>query len=523
MARGFLRVYLYVVWLTLLDFAGGAVAFALATALSLDGPLAGSYRPPQNQVGQSVIFAVVALIIAAVIGGPHYWLARRDMRSDPAHGGGGVRSFFLNYTLLGYGLTAIFASASTVSSFAYRSGNYWGGAAYPFAFAVVALVLFVLLELEHRRAVPNPGAPIVFRRLHLYAAPLIVVLFGLGMWATAVNATGNAVAIANKLASSCQDYGYSGPCLSAALNPVFNWGAVVVLALGVALYGLLARADGPSRIRATFHLIAVGYGAGLVAYGLGRLAELGTLAAQGQSVGLLDIIAPEYQFKPQTLAPLTYGLLVGGAFVWWLLREVPQAHMARPSVAAALYAVGAAVLAVSFWIGVGVLAYCTLRQVGGDSPQPGDWATGVGDIVGGVVWIPLALLLRLRARAEDAISGTVIARRLFVILNLAGGTITGAVGLAVMLYAIGTAQFGAQLQGWENIARGGAAALLVGATLALIYGWNARREHSFAAGIKPPSPATPDEVDAILDDLLAGRLARDAAAARLRQMVVAQR
>lgn len=71
----------------------------LNTVLSLT-PLKGLYTsvPAWQEIIQSVVFAVLAWVIAGALAGLHYWLIRRDIRHDAAAGTSVIRSFFLNIT-----------------------------------------------------------------------------------------------------------------------------------------------------------------------------------------------------------------------------------------------------------------------------------------------------------------------------------------------------------------------------------------------------------------------------------------
>ncbi len=96
MARNLYRFYLYVVFVAMLIFATVGLEIFLQVLFSLTG-LRGSYStlPTSATVTQTGVFFGVSWFIAALVGGLHYWLIRRDMRSDPAAGGSNaIRSFF---------------------------------------------------------------------------------------------------------------------------------------------------------------------------------------------------------------------------------------------------------------------------------------------------------------------------------------------------------------------------------------------------------------------------------------------
>ena len=88
MARNLYRFYLYAVFLAMLIFAAVATGMLLQPLLSLT-PLRGTYGgvAAGATLVQAAVFAGVSWLIAGVLGGLHYWLIRRDMRSDPAAGG----------------------------------------------------------------------------------------------------------------------------------------------------------------------------------------------------------------------------------------------------------------------------------------------------------------------------------------------------------------------------------------------------------------------------------------------------
>jgi FtsH-binding integral membrane protein len=112
-------------------------------------------------------------VITGVLGGLHYWLIRRDIQRDPAAGTSAIRSFFLNITeavgiafavpLIGF---LVFGSLSSSAD---------ANVASPLAFALPALAVTVLLELERRRTKVNSGAALAFQRLHFYGVQIILL------------------------------------------------------------------------------------------------------------------------------------------------------------------------------------------------------------------------------------------------------------------------------------------------------------------------------------------------------------
>ena len=145
------------------------------------------------------------------------------------------------------------------------------------------------------------------------------------------------------------------------------------------------------------------------------------------------------------------------------------------------------IFAVAVWWGAGRLIYSILEWVMGDSAVAlaGNWASALALMIAGLAYLPLALHLRRTTQAE-----TSAPRRGFVLALLAGGIITGAVGLTITLYTLGTSLLGAPLNDWQQTVRGGLAALVVGLILAITYGLIALQERSIGALFKRLRAAT---------------------------------
>jgi hypothetical protein len=124
---------------------------------------------------------------------------------------------------------------------------------------------------------------------------------------------------------------------------------------------------------------------------------------------------------------------------------------------------------------------------------------------------------------------------------LAGGVVTGAVGLAVALYAWGTALLGAPLTDWEQTARVGASALVVGVLITGVYGAIALRGRfieplvaSISAATSAPSTSAPpttapsrvaadsgglvEAIEQTLDDYASQEMSREQAAQRILEL-----
>lgn len=541
MARQLYRVYLYVVSIALLIFGAVSVGVLLATLLSYTS-LRGSFRsaPESNELVQRLVFAIVAWLIAVLLGGLHYRLIRRDMTSHPAAASGGIRSFFLNMTEGLAALVAVSAVSNAFNALASRdpSGGVQDTTAL-FSMGIAALLVALMLEIERRRSVPAAGTPTVFQRLHLFGVPLIVLLMTAFMvWDSAMRTTVAAVLLRARVyspldPSACAPFPSAkgsviqGPC--ALPDVTFLWLAVLVMGGALALYATLARGDTRSLIRTVAHLGSAAFGLLFVLIGLDRGIELLLRAIFGATVGWGDIAHPwnaPYDF----ISPLTFGLLVCAAYGLWLRAERAYSPLGVEGTTRTMEAVAAAMLAVPFWWGIGRVLDTSFQWLGlgagAGRTVPEQWAASLALLLTGLAYIPLAIRLFLQGESAGA------PRRGFILALLAGGVVTGAAGLAVTLYTVVTAALNVPLNNWQQVARSGTAALVVGVALAAIYGWIAMREHTIeplfahreAAAPTSTQPATgaTDTIEQVLDAYAAHTLSRNEATERIRDLTHAR-
>ncbi len=117
-----------------------------------------------------------------------------------------------------------------------------------------------------------------------------------------------------------------------------------------------------------------------------------------------------------------------------------------------------------------------------------------------------------------------------------------AIGGAFALYAVISNALGSPLDNWQHLARAGASAVAVGLIILAVYFVLANREKLFVrtgksaavvAGMPEPASAEAQTlpvsmapprftIEAVLDELLSGKLSRDEAAARIREITVAR-
>lgn len=519
MTRNLYRIYLYIVGLLSLIFAAAGAFMLLSRLLALTA-LAGVYtiHPTREEIVQGIVFAVVSWVIAGALGGLHYWLIRRDMRGDPTAGGSAIRAFFLNLAEALAAVIAMIAGVSALSGLGSSEASQFY-AAGPVAMAIVVFAVFVLLELERRRTRAAPGLATTFQRLHLYGVPLVfVVFFGINVLPEAVRAT--IAAILNNTGqyvacSAATKFGAGGPCyLAVQLGPL--WGAVLLVAAGWIGYALAVREDAHSSLRQVLHLAGFAFGAIMTVVGIEGAVELGFRALLAIPVQWSDIVT-SYNF----VGPLIFGVVVALSYGLWLRAEAHGLPMGAVTAGQTAEAIVAGILAAPLWWGLGSLLRNATESLvaGGSQPSTGDWAMAYALAVTGIAYVALDLDLRRRS-IQTANTGP---RRGFVLALLAAGSLTGAVGAVVALYAIGTNLLGAPLSNWQEVARTGAVALVVGAVIAGIYVWQALREHFFQAAPKQPEtpPAAPAElasVESVLDAYAAGALKRDDATRRIHEM-----
>lgn len=551
MARQLYRVYLYVVSIALLILVAVGLAILLNT-LFASTSLRGSYRaaPGQREIVQSVVFAITAWIIAAALGALHLRLIRRDLAEFPDAARGGVRAFFLNFTAAIGTIVAVVAGAGAFSSLANDNQGFMSGdSAGPFALAIAAALVVVALELEQRRYPPTSGAATIFRRLHLFGIPLVLlVITTLTFWNEAVRTSLASVLISTNTYSpldpnACNASQFypgpiDGPC--GLTHAGFLWLATLVPIAVIALYAYTARDDRHSLIRMVTHIGSFALGVGALLFGLVLGLELLLRAIFGVSVTWRDVAHPwaaAYDF----ISPLTIGLLIVVAYGLWLRAERADLPAGAQITSLVTEAVTAVLFAAAFWWGVGRVAYTLFQWMGGSGERFAEsWAGAIALAAAGIVYIPLGVHLRIVTRQ----SGRNAPRRGFILALLAGGIITGAVGLTMTLYALGTSLLGAPLTDWQQTVQAGLSALLVGVILVVSYGWIALQERSLGSLFKrlreatsiPPAAApaqaavsretvTADvtaEIERILADFEAHRISLPEASARLRALVEAR-
>lgn len=537
MGRQLYRVYLYGVSIALLIFGAVALALLLNTLLAFT-PLRGTYRPipGQNELVQGLVFTVVAWVIVGVLGGVHYRLIRKDIARDPTAATGAVRAFFVNIPEGLATLIAVFTIGSGFSALAYQDPNSTPDTATPFAIGIAALLVAALLELERRRSAPGHGAAIAMQRLHLYGVPaLILVVTALTSWESTVRATLGSlllrVNVYNPLdPSACSPTGPEvniiGPCTLPDAR--FLWLSGLVSAGAIGIYALFVRGDVHSIIRTVLHLGSFTFGLLYVLIGAVRAFELLLRGAFGMSIGWGDIVGL-YSAQYDFVSPLTFGVLVALVYGLWLRAEAARLPLGAVGTTRTLEAITAILFAVPFWWGVGRLLNTAFEWLGFGASSatqfPAEWAGALALVITGLVYVALTIQL-LRMGVEGGAP-----RGAHILALLAGGVVTGAAGLAVALYTVVTAALSVPVTNWQQVARAGTSALIVGVVMAGIYGWIALREHTVeslfvrhpATPTKAVTPAGMPEaaegtIEQVLDAYATHSISRSEASERIREL-----
>jgi hypothetical protein len=297
-------------------------------------------------------------------------------------------------------------------------------------------------------------------------------------------------------------------------------------------YGYFTRNDSISLLRRILHFASFAFGVGFVLYGVSLAIELGFLALFGVSLPASEILSG-YNFT----AFITFGLLVTAVYTLWLRIAARKEPAALGWATAFLVgeAIITALFAGAFWWGVALVLLNAFESLAGIQPGPRGWSPALALIITGLAYIPLDFYLHRRYKLDAAIASD--PRRGFVFALIGGGILSAAIGGAVALYSLGTYLLGSPFENWQQVARSGASAFVVGILILGIYLWTARREHLFSGLIKRPAPAEeaplivepvaaqpapvaiPPTIDEVLDDLLAGKITRDEAAKRIQDIM----
>jgi hypothetical protein len=476
MLRGLYRFYLYAVFIAMLVFAATGMIQLLTTLFQH------IFKEPYNtpttaSLVQAIVYGIVSLVVAALFGGLHYWLIRRDMRDDPLAGNSAARSFFLNAVELIILPSAVGSGAATISAIGQPN---FGGISGNLAFAITFFGLWILLELERRRSQASSGAAVVFQRLHLYGTQLILLSMFTFYWLRTVGELADSIIFGGAGSSAiCNgNIGCQGPTAGILVADAASLLWVVLFWIG---YGWLSRGDTASMLRRVFHLISFGIGIIAVLVGIYRGAALIMLSIFKVPVAAQSISGPFAEYD--VISSLSLGLIVTAVYALWLRDAAMKQPIEKVSIFLTGLAIAAALPGAAFWFGGGYVLLNILELVNPSRTglTAGNWAIAIAYVVAGIAYIPLGLLLRQRSAKLASLAP----QRGFTFTLLGGGILAAAIGGATALYAYGTAALGSPVDNWLYVAHLGIAAFAVGAVIAGIYLWTSIRSGFFSRTKQP--------------------------------------
>lgn len=520
MTRNLYRFYLYSVFVAMLIFAAVGLGVFLQALFSLTG-LRGQYEgvPASAVVTQAGVFFGVSWFIAALIGGLHYWLIRRDMRNDPATGGGNaIRSFFLNVTELIAAPVAVGTGASIIGQFGQNFNVTYG-----LAVTLAALALVGALEWERKRGSASTPVGLFFQRFSVYGIQFILLILLLVYSTQAFNVLVDALFFggATYRAFACGD-----PATAGCQGP--NVLVYVAAALWVALfwvaYGFAGRKEVGSLLQRIAYFISFAIGVIFALYGVGQAITLVILNVSGAHVAASDVVQT-YNFT----ASLFVGLLIMVVYTLWLRGATSLQAMPAVAWQTALSfeeAIVAGLMALAFYAGFAAV----LLNLFESPVSISTWAGPLASLITGAGYI--AFDVHLYRRWKQHAPGAWEARRAFVFMLLGTGVLSTAIGGAFALYTVISNALGSPLDNWQHLARAGAAVVVVGMVILAVYFVLANRQKLLARTGKSGTQVEPSvasasplaaavaspTIEGVLDALIAGQLSRDEAAARIREI-----
>lgn len=547
------RVYLYTAATFALLFTAGVTVALLDTLLQLAGfvPYVVSYdgtiersliTPSSQDVAQSVVlFLVTAVLVGGLFGGGHYWLIRRDARSDPGADGGVVRHVFLNGLLALAALIGVPTGLITLSNIDQTPGEH--DIAISLAFTLVAGLVFLYILLERRRVNPAGRAAPIIRQIQEDVVQGILLIIASGVLFSTItsltrwvlvntNVIGNPGCI-NFLVEPEQIYCPPLPLLSPIL--------MALLAIGAwGLYVWLAAWSQGAVLQRIVWYAALGYGLIWLLYGVAQAVYTAVAPLFGDSNAWQESLISSLPFVGELLT----GALIALPYAWWIRRMAARMPQRQEAIGQGVVAIPAALSAGFFLAGLILVLGGLVERVvpAGQPPDADGWATALGVLVAGLLY-PF-LWRRLRRMSDPAQGGPTIPRRVYVLVLLAATAIGALIAAVFMVYQLVASVLGLASAS-ALLARQSAVVLLVLGATALYHLWQLRADlrasHARAAAAQStPAPATavlgapqepgalaeqaettpalPETLEAILQRVYAGTLDPPGAAARIRSL-----
>lgn len=537
------RVYLYTAATFALLFTAAITIIFLNTMLNAAGMLSyyveyggqvNTYGVPpgSQQIEQIVIlFVITVVLVGGLFGGGHYWLIRRDARSDPGADAGVVRHLFLNGLMALAALVGVPAGLFALSSIDQTLGTH--DPAIALAFVLVAAAVFVFAFLERGQVAPAGRAAPVIRQIQEDGMQAILLVIASVFCYIAITSTFQYILVTNHLATQfagCINF-LEGPDIPDQCPPLPLLSPILAALFAIAAWGVYVRLGLWSRravLQRVLWYAAFGYGLVWLLYGVAQGLYTAAAPLFGDASAWQEALDGSLAF----VAELLTGLLISVPYALWLHRLAQREPRLRESMRQGMLAIPAALSAVFFLTGLSMLLGGLVEKAvpAGNPPGADSWAGEVGILVAGlgypVLWV------WLRRISDPARGGPIVPRRVYVLVLLAGTAIGALVAAVFMVYqivasALGLASANAQL------ARQSAVILVVLGALALSHLWQLRADlrviHARPPAAKPePSQAAapadqaaapasaPETLESILQQVAAGALDPASAAARIR-------
>ena len=530
------RIYLYTATTFALLFNAGITIYLLSTLFALAGMRPLMYNgtllvdtppPTADEVLQSVIlFVVGSILVGLLFGGIHYWLIRRDARSDPGADGGPTRHLFLNGLLA---LSALFtvAFALTVLSSVGDSTAFRDNA-FPLAFALTALVVFVLVLLERRRVAPRGRAATAIRQIQEHFLEAVLLVIGSVVLFSTVETQINWVLLTNELVHTlCYETGpvqFGPPPLVPCTPPLLlgPWLQVAFMLGAWGTYAWMGAWDQRSVARWIMRFATLGYGLIWLLVGI----ELAVSTGAGVLFRGQDAWQMALDDNLPFLGALVTGAVIALPYFLWIYHADTASTSAKQASRQGLVGVPAALSFAFLLIGCSLALAWTVEQVvpAGHLGNANDWAQAIGFLVAGVAWLPLWLAFQRGSTPKR--DGPMLPRRGYVLAVLA---YTGSAAVAAAVFAIyqlveavldlGTAD--------HLIARQAATVAVVVGSAALAHLWLLRADLRILHARQPAPAALPlvvapgasaETLEEILEEAVADKLEVGAAATRIRAL-----
>jgi hypothetical protein len=530
------RIYLYTATAFAVLFSAGITINLLSTLFALAGlrplmyteaGLVESPPPSAEEALQSMILFVVGLVLVGLLfGGMHYWLIRRDARSDQGADGGPTRHLFLNGLLaLAALFTVSFALpvlASVGDSTTFRNN------AFPLAFALTALAVFVLVLMERRRSAPVKRAAVVIRQVQEQFLEAILLVIGSISLLSTIQTQVSWVLLTNGLEQRlCYDTGpfQFGPPLLIPCPPPLALGPWLQVAFMLVAWGTsvwIGAWDRRSMARWIVRFSALGYGLVWLLVGIELAVSTGAGIVFHGSAAWQAALNDELPF----VGVLMTGALIILPYFLWIQRADVASASAKQARHQGVLGLPAALSFAFLLIGGSLALSWAVEQLvpAGHLATRNDWAQAIGFLVAGVAWLPLWLMFK--RNSDPTREGPTLPRRGYV-LGVLGYTGIASVAAAVFaLYQLIEAALGL-LTADHLVARQAATvAVLVGAA-ALYHGLRLRldlhilhaRQPALVIAPLADVPSTSAEtLEEILQAAVAGKIGIERAAARIRAL-----